>query len=102
MSKVDFLKPDTEQIRHQIRGILDSYIHEWDLLSELAQNAVDAIREGGPEKGRIELSVDAVRRRIAISDNGIGVNPSGIEKLLRPFGTDKAGKQIRLGKRVLD
>jgi hypothetical protein len=99
MSKVDFLKPDTEQIRHQIRGILDSYSHEWDLLSELVQNAVDAIREGKPEKGRIELHVDAAGKRISVSDNGIGVNPGEIEKLLRPFGTDKAGKANQIGEK---
>ena len=32
MSRVEFLKPDTEEIRHQIQGILDSYSHDWDLL----------------------------------------------------------------------
>ena len=87
MSKVDFLKPDTEQIRHQIHGILDSYSHEWDLLSELAQNAVDAIRDAKPEKGRIELHIDAAGKRISIWDNGIGVDTGQIQKLLRPFGS---------------
>ena len=50
MSTIDFLKPDTEQIRHQIRGILDSYSHDWDLLSELAQNCIDAIRDAEVEE----------------------------------------------------
>jgi hypothetical protein len=99
MSKVDFLKPKTEEIRHQIRGILDSYSHEWDLLSELTQNAVDAIREGKPEKGRIELHIDAANKSISISDNGVGVNPAEIERLLRPFGTDKAGKTNQVGEK---
>jgi hypothetical protein len=99
VSKIDFLQPDTEQIRHQIRGILDSYSHEWDLLSELAQNAVDAIRQGKPEKGRIELRVDAAQKRIVIHDNGIGVNPADIKKLLRPFGTDKASKPDQVGEK---
>ncbi len=99
MSILDFLKPRTEEIRHQIRGILDSYSHEWDLLSELTQNAVDAIRDGKPEKGRIELHIDAAGKRISISDNGIGVNPADIERLLRPFGTDKAGKPNQVGEK---
>ena len=97
--KLDFLKPDTEQIRHQIRGILDSYSHEWDLLSELAQNAVDAIRQGKPDKGRIVLQVNAATKRISISDNGIGVNPGEITKLLRPFGTDKKGRIDQVGEK---
>src|SRR5258708_100043 len=99
MSKIDFLKPNTEEIRHQIRGIMDSYSHEWDLISELTQNAVDAIREGQPEKGRIELHVDAAGKRISVSDNGIGVNPADIERLLRPFGTDKTGKPNQVGEK---
>jgi hypothetical protein len=99
MKKVDFLKPGNEQIRHQIRGILDSYSHEWDILAELAQNSIDAIRASNSEKGRIELVLDAATRRISLSDNGIGVDPSQIEKLLRPFGTDKAGKANQIGEK---
>ena len=97
MSKIDFLTPDNEQIRHQIKGILKSYSHEWDLLAELAQNSVDAIRASNVEKGRIELSIDAAARRISISDNGIGIDPKQIKKLLRPFGTDKDGKPNQIG-----
>jgi len=99
MSKVEFLKPHVDEIRHQIRGILDSYSHDWDLLSELAQNAVDAIRQANPVKGHIELHIDAANRRISISDNGIGVNPNDIERLLRPFGTDKGGKPNQIGEK---
>jgi anti-sigma regulatory factor (Ser/Thr protein kinase) len=97
--KVDFLKPKTDEIRHQIRGILDSYTHDWDLLSELAQNSVDAIREANPEKGHIELTIDGAAKRITISDNGVGVNPTDIERLLRPFGTDKTGKPNLIGEK---
>jgi molecular chaperone HtpG len=99
MSKIDFLQPDNEQIRHQIRGILDSYSHEWDILAELAQNAIDAIRQSNVEKGRIELVFDAAAQRISMKDNGIGVNPQEIQKLLRPFGTDKAGKPNQIGEK---
>jgi hypothetical protein len=67
MSKVEFLKPDTEEIGHQIQGIPDSYSHGWDLLSELTQNAVNAIREGNPVKGHIELSINAATRHIRAS-----------------------------------
>ena len=97
MSKFDFLTPDNDQIRHQIKGILKSYSHEWDLLAELAQNSVDAIRASDVEKGRIELVVDASARRIAISDNGVGIDPKQIRVLLRPFGTDKEGKPNQIG-----
>jgi anti-sigma regulatory factor (Ser/Thr protein kinase) len=97
--KVDFLQPKTDEIRHQIRGILDSYTHDWDLLSELAQNCVDAIREANPEKGHIELSIDGAAKRITISDNGVGVDPADIERLLRPFGSGKTGKPNLVGEK---
>jgi molecular chaperone HtpG len=97
MSKIDFLTPDNDQIRHQIKGILKSYSHEWDLLAELTQNSIDAIRASNVEKGRIELTFDASARRIIISDNGTGIDPKQIQKLLRPFGTDKDGKPNQIG-----
>src|ERR1700679_537477 len=70
MTATEFLQPDNEQIRHQIRGVLDSYSHEWDLLSEFLQNAVDAIREKNAGKGHITLLVDAAQRLIRVRDNG--------------------------------
>lgn len=99
MGKIDFLKPDNEQIRHQIRGILDSYSHQWDLLAELAQNAVDAIRQSDVEKGRIELIFDAAAQKITMTDNGVGIDTKQIERLLRPFGTDKSGKPNQIGEK---
>ena len=41
--EIDFLQPGVSQIRHQIREILQSYNHDWDVIAELAQNSVDAI-----------------------------------------------------------
>jgi molecular chaperone HtpG len=97
MSKINFLTPDNEQIRHQIKGILKSYSHEWDLLAELTQNSIDAIRASNVEKGRVDLTIDASARKIIISDNGTGIDPKQIQKLLRPFGTDKDGKPNQIG-----
>jgi len=99
MPKIEFLKPGTDEIRHQILGILDSYSHDWDILSELTQNSVDAIREANPTKGHISLTVNAATRQILISDNGIGINPGEVEKLLRPFGTNKPGKPNQIGEK---
>jgi hypothetical protein len=99
MSKVPFLQPDTEQIRHQIKGVMDSYSHDWDMLSELLQNSVDAIREKGSGKGHITLLVDAAARVIRVRDNGVGINPDELPKLLRPFGTNKANKPRQIGEK---
>ncbi len=99
MAQTEFLQPDNEQIRHQIRGVLDSYSHEWDILSELLQNSVDAIREKPLGKGHISLSVDASARSIRVRDNGVGIDPAEIGKLLRPFGTNKANKPRQIGEK---
>jgi anti-sigma regulatory factor (Ser/Thr protein kinase) len=99
MSKFEFLQPDTEQIRHQIRGVLDSYSHDWDILSELLQNSVDAIREKASGKGHIILLVDAAKRSICVRDNGVGINPDELSKPLRPFATNKANKPHQIGEK---
>lgn len=99
MTQVAFLQPDPEQIRHQIRGILDSYTHDWDLLAELAQNAVDAIARQKPVKGHIHLEIDAPNRQILIRDNGGGIDPSDLTRLLRPFGSDKMKDSSQIGQK---
>lgn len=96
---VEFLNPDTAQIRHQIRGILDSYSHEWDILAELAQNSIDAIRRQPPTRGHIKLVVDAKAGVIEFSDNGCGIHPDKLQGLLRPFATDKIGMNNQIGQK---
>lgn len=99
MAQKSFLAPDTEQIRHQLRGILESYSHDWDILAELSQNAVDAIVRKCPAKGHVTVSVDTAKRSIEISDNGVGIDPAQLTKLLRPFGTDKLSAENQIGKK---
>lgn len=99
MTGIEFLQPDIAQIRHQIRGIIESYSHEWDLVGELAQNAVDAIRSADRAKGHIEIEIDAPSKTITFSDNGCGIDPSRIAELLRPFGTNKAGNAKLIGEK---
>ena len=55
----EFGKSDESQ-RQMIRNIVDSYHHEWDVLAELCQNAIDAIREKNPGKARF-TSVSTAR-----------------------------------------
>lgn len=95
--KLDFLNPGVRQIRHQIRGILDSYSHEWDIIGELCQNAVDAIRARGTEKGHISIRVDASQSEIEVSDNGIGISRKELPLLLRPFSSNKIDKPNQVG-----
>lgn len=94
-----FLHPDPEQIRHQIRGILDSYTHDWDIFAELAQNSVDAIAKAEPARGHIKIVIDAISKSVEFADNGTGINPAEIEKLLRPFATNKVGMTNQIGQK---
>ena len=97
--KLPFLTPDRAQIRHQIKGVLESYSHEWDVLAELSQNAVDAVVRADPTRGHINLHVDAGTRTIEILDNGAGIDPTQLQRLLRPFGSDKRGLSNQIGQK---
>jgi molecular chaperone HtpG len=99
MSLLDFLQPDVNQIRHSIKDIDDSYNHSWDILAELCQNAVDAIRRGNPERGLITIAIDSNEKSISISDNGVGIAPDKIPALLKPFSTDKAQDEETIGEK---
>lgn len=85
----DFLSPSVKQIRHSILDIDDSYNNDWDLLAELVQNAVDAIRKKGTNDGEIQIKIDSTKKAIHIKDNGIGIDPEKLPELLKPFSTDK-------------
>jgi Histidine kinase-, DNA gyrase B-, and HSP90-like ATPase len=94
---VDFLTPGASQIRHQILNIIDSYNNEWDILAELTQNSVDAIKQAKPIKGHIVINIDACEKTITLSDNGIGIDPNRMPELLRPFSSDKRGETDLIG-----
>lgn len=97
--QLDFLSPSIGQIRHQIRNIIESYSHDWDLIAELTQNSVDAIRIRAPAMGEIGLVIDAPARRIEVSDNGCGISPSDLPSLLGPFSSDKEGETDLIGQK---
>lgn len=90
----NFLMPDTQNIRKSIKDIDDSYSHFWDILSELLQNAVDAIRHlniatDTNKKGTIGITIDCIKRSISVYDSGIGFEAENLSSLLRPFSTNK-------------
>lgn len=95
----DFLAPDIQQIRHSIRDIDDSYNNEWDVLAELVQNSVDAIRETGRNKGTLQIEVDHRSRFIRVTDDGIGIEPDDLAPLLRPFSTRKGEDNRTIGEK---
>lgn len=95
----NFLNPGLQQIRQSIRDIDDSYNNNWDILAELCQNSVDAIRKSDIEEGIIKLEIDAHKKSIKIYDNGIGINPLKFADLLKPFSTDKRDDAETIGEK---
>ncbi len=95
----DYLSPNYSQVRHSIKGIDDSYNNDWDILAELIQNSVDAIRLSDSETGHIELDIDCQSRSIMISDTGIGIEPDDLPDLLKPFSTNKTNLEIAVGEK---
>lgn len=97
--KTSFLQPGAEQIRHQLRGILDSYSHDWDVLAELAQNAIDSITRSQPVRGHVNVVVNSLEGTIEFGDNGTGIDPVELSKLLGPFSTNKSGASNQIGQK---
>ena len=95
----NFLEPGIEQIRQSIRDIDDSYRNEWDLLAELLQNSVDAIRETDRASGKITIELDARDQSVRVVDDGIGIDPEDLAPLLRPFSTRKGRDQRTIGEK---
>lgn len=85
--------PD-EALRRQVRSIVSSYNSPWDPLTELIQNAFDAInqragQEGPGFGGKILIIVDSDNMTVTIEDNGIGVAPGNRNKMILPGGSLK-------------
>src|SRR5690349_11342681 len=95
----DFLRAKSDRaVKRELRGILQSYHHYWDVLAELLQNAGDAIERRKAQQaasglsvdvGKIHVIVDATQRSVEVIDNGTGIAASFIEEVLAPGGGDK-------------
>lgn len=96
---MNFLSPDTKQIRHSIRDIDDSYNNQWDIIAELCQNSVDAVRKSSSDTGLISIEVDCIKKSISIFDNGIGISPEVLPDLLKPFSSAKSDDDTTIGEK---
>ncbi|MGO9540977.1 MAG: ATP-binding protein [Terriglobales bacterium] len=99
---IDILDQKSDgSLRQGICNVIDSYHHDWDVLAELCQNAVDAIREKNPPKGAISVLFDRGKRSIEVKDTGIGMTRSQVEKALAPNMTFKKGNLKLVGEKGL-
>lgn len=99
MGKINFLQQSIKQTKKSIRDIDDSYNNEWDILAELCQNSIDAIRKKGVKKGVLKLLVDSQNKSIEVSDNGCGISEDKLPVLLAPFSTDKDDDEDAIGEK---
>jgi DNA topoisomerase VI subunit B len=95
-----FAQREEDSYRDEARNILDSYAHPWDILAELAQNAVDAIDSkrgelGQPFEGVIEIEVDQEARSVRFRDNGTGIGDEDLRRVLKPHFSRKRGRSLR-------
>lgn len=93
--------------RNMVVGILSSYAQPWDLLAELIQNSLDAIRRWERQyrdqyPGRqhfLIIKIDSISKTIEITDSGIGFDVSNIGTLLSLSGTDKTKRKGEVGEK---
>lgn len=94
----DFLSLSMTMVRNSIRGIETSYSNFWDILAELLQNSVDAIKKTDHD-GKIELFIDCPNKKIVVKDNGCGIEASELPNLLKPFSTNKCNDPTTVGEK---
>ena len=90
-----------ETERQLIQNIIDSYHHDWDVLAELCQNAIDAIREKDPPKGTVEIRFDRKGHSIQVLDTGVGMTRDKVSRALAPNVTFKKGQAKLIGEKGL-
>lgn len=99
MKEENLLTPTMATMRRSIYGIDDSYNNYWDILAELVQNSVDAIRAANREKGKITIDINQLEKTIKVADNGIGIKSDEISILLNPFSTNKTEDHDTIGEK---
>ncbi|MFA9374132.1 MAG: ATP-binding protein [Poseidonibacter sp.] len=99
MDNIDFLKPGIQEIKKSIIDIDDSYNNDWDILAELLQNSVDAIKQEKPKKATISIEVNSQTKSIIVKDNGVGIDPNDLASLLAPFSTNKDNDEESIGEK---
>jgi molecular chaperone HtpG len=103
----DFLEArSNESLRREIQNLVDSYSHPWDMLAELVQNSVDAIRKHrslygtvGQPNHRIDIVLDRDSRTIKVRDTGVGFDGDRFLALLAPHGSDKSDDAEAIGEK---
>ena len=92
----DIWSSDEESKRATIINLHDSYSFPYDLLTELVQNAVDAIRahvrnHGDVREHEIRVEIDQSTRTLRVSDTGVGIPNDALHRMIGPHVGTKRG-----------
>ena len=84
---------DDDLRRRHIQGILESYNGNYDTLTEIIQNSVDALEDaslsGLPGPFRIEVTINLKENWIGVLDTGIGMSTAELVKVCAPHASLK-------------
>ncbi|MGQ7301312.1 ATP-binding protein [Marinobacter nauticus] len=96
-------KRGEKALKRELRGIVETYHHYWDVVAEMLQNSRDAVarakREDGTPKRFIRISMDAATRTIEVLDNGCGISTDLVIEMLNPGGGDKEDIDLEVGEK---
>ena len=102
MEQISFLKYSLSSMRRSIKDIDDSYRNPWDILAELSQNAVDAIKkmqETSDDDGKINITINSQDKSIIFEDNGCGIAYDDLPELLNLFSSGKSEDSSTVGEK---
>ena len=101
------LKPDDifnhSHHKLQIRDIFAMYNHEWDVLGEVIQNAVDSVMkrhettDNANYQPEVKLEYDLKKEFISIWDNGLGIPSEDLKKVVAPHYSGKSPQDTNRG-----
>ncbi|MBT2131945.1 ATP-binding protein [Aliiroseovarius lamellibrachiae] len=90
--------------KREIKNILKSYVSNYDPLSEILQNAMDAVekRFGADQNGasKIRVSINLQENSVEVVDNGCGFEEAEFRSFLAPSISFKSGGDTRGNKGV--
>ena len=91
--------------KREIRNILKSYTGYFDFLSEMIQNALDAVEKRAEEgdatyRPAIWIKLDVPEESVSVTDNGCGMSPAQFRGFLKPNFSFEQGVSARGSKGV--
>lgn len=90
--------------KREIKNILKSYVSNYDPLSELIQNAMDAVEKRCSSEQsvvpKVQVNIDLTDNSIEVVDNGCGFEEAEFKAFLAPSISFKSGGETRGNKGV--